>query len=166
MGQQAKAYLEEESSATQPVADASGQRECTMDGVKVNTTKGWREIRRVVICKREPGQSTGIRHWKKRHLPAPVARVVWVGIADSQEVGEKFKGLTDRLGWGRGQGVSVLGDGIPWIWNQSRQHLPEHEGCLDLWHVMEHLHNAGRTYPHDPWANVYRDRLRDHQLAA
>jgi hypothetical protein len=22
--------------------------------------------------------------------------------------------------------------------------LPEHEGCLDIWHVMEHLNEAGQ----------------------
>ena len=166
VGQQARAYLQQEVMATEPVADAVGERECTLDGAKVNTTEGWREIRAVVMCKREPGQPAGVRHWKKRNLPAPAARVVWAGIADHQEVGQRVKGLADRLGWGRdrGRGVSVLGDGIGWIWNQCREHLPEHEGCLDLWHVMEHLHVAGRVLLGQGdearrWAELQRAKL-------
>ena len=145
VGQKAKAYLEEDAAAVEPVARAVGQCECTMDGAKVNTIEGWREIRGVVMAKREAGEARGVRHWKKRKLPDPSARVVWAGIADHQAVGQQVKGLAGRLGWGRGRGVSVLGDGIGWIWGQCREHLPEHEGCLDLWHVMEHLHAAGRV---------------------
>ncbi len=90
--------------------------------------------------------------------------MVWAGIVDHQEVGEKIKGLGDRLGWGRGRGVSVLGDGIGWIWNQCREHLPEHEGCLDLWHVMEHLHVTGRVLHGEGqaarrWAELQRAKL-------
>lgn len=143
-GRKAKVYLEASLAATEPVAEAEGVCECTMDGAKVNTTGGWREIRGVVACKREPGEPASVRHWKGRALPSPTARVAWAAIADHEEIGEKVKGLADRLGWKLGGGVSVLGDGIGWIWSQSRKHLPEHEGCLDIWHLMEHLHAAGR----------------------
>lgn len=144
-GQKAKTYLEDSSAATEPVAQANGAAECTMDGAKVNTVDGWREIRGVVACKREPAEPASVRHWKKRNLPKPSARVAWAAIADHEQVGEQVKGLADRLGWKPGRDVSVLGDGIPWIWNQSRQHLPEHEGCLDIWHLMQHLHDTSRV---------------------
>lgn len=145
VGQKAKAYLETSVRATQAVADASGVRECTMDGAKVNTIAGWREVRGVVACQREPGAPASVRQWKKRDLPRPAARVAWAAIADHEEVGKKLRGLADRLEWELGRGVSVLGDGIPWIWKQCGKHLPEHEGCLDIWHLMEHLHATGRV---------------------
>lgn len=160
-GQQAKTYLEASTCATEPVAQAEGVRECTMDGAKVNTVDGWREIRGVVLCRREPGKPASVRHWNKRHLPDPAARLAWAGIADHHAVGEQVRGWADRLGWERGQDVSVLGDGIGWIWNQSRQHLPEHEGCLDIWHVMAHLHEAGRTLHEDaPHARRWAEQQR------
>jgi len=143
MGRQAKAYLQEQSASTEPVAEAEGQRECTLDGAKVNTTEGWREIRGVVMCKREAGEPASVREWKQRPLPKPAARVAWAAIADSEQVGAQIDRWTPRLGWDRGQAVSVIADGGPWIWNQAQQHLPDHEGVLDIWHVMEHLHAAG-----------------------
>ena len=145
VGRRAKTYLEQDPRATRAVAAAPGERECSMDGAKVNTTEGWREIRAVVMSCREAGERKGVRHWRDRHLPAPSARVVWAGIADSQAVGRQVDSLARRLGWKRGEQVSVLGDGIPWLWAEADKHLPDHEGCLDIWHMMEHLHAAGRV---------------------
>ncbi len=144
-GRKAKAYLETSAAATEAVAQTDGVRECTMDGAKVNTTEGWREIRGMVACKREPGAPGSVKQWKNRDLPRPAARLAWAAIADHEVVGETVKGMADRLGWELGREVSVLGDGIPWIWKQSCKHLPEHEGCLDIYHLMEHLHAAGRV---------------------
>lgn len=163
-GQWAKAYLEADAAATEPVAKAAGQRECTMDGAKVNTTEGWREIRGLVMCRREAGPPASVRHWKKRYLPQPSPRLAWAAIADSEQVGAQMKTFADRLNWPRGQEVSVLGDGIGWIWKQSRRHLPDHEGCLDIWHVMDHLHAAGRVLCGEGaqarrWAELQRAKL-------
>lgn len=169
VGREAKAYLEESRVAVEAVAQVHGRqaRECTMDGAKVNTVEGWREIRGVVACRREPGEPASVRQWKKRNLPKPAARLAWAAIADSEQVGAKVQGMADRLGWDLGRGVSVLGDGIPWIWKQSRQHLPEHEGCLDIWHLMEHLHAAGRALhgegdPAKRWAELQRALIFRH----
>lgn len=163
-GQVAKAYLEKDAIATEEVRDAPGQRECTMDGAKVNTTEGWREIRGVVVCRRQPGEPASVRHWKKRDLPKPSARLAWAAIADSEQVGEQVKDLADRLDWRKGRDVSVLGDGIPWLWKQANRHLPDHEACLDIWHVMEHLHAAGRVLHGEGdeakrWAELQRAKL-------
>ena len=55
-----------------------------------------------------------------------------------------MRGLADCLDWKRGSEVSVLADGAPWIWKQAREHLPEHEGVLGVFHLLEHLHDADR----------------------
>jgi hypothetical protein len=164
-GQKAKRYLEQDASSTEAVKQASGHRECTMDGAKVNTTEGWREIRAAVLCKREAGESKGIRHWKNRHLPDPEARWAWAAIADSEQVGRQVKQTADRLDWRRGEPVHVLGDGIPWLWKQASKVLANHEGCLDIWHVMEHFHAVGRVLHEEAsaavrrWAEQQRARL-------
>lgn len=144
-GQQAKAYLEQDDRAFETVRHSAGERELSVDGAKVNTTKGWREIRGVIACRRPAGSPAGVREWKQRDLPKPTARVAWAGIADSEKVGEQITRMTDRLDWPGGRAVSVLGDGIPWIWKQADQHLPHHEPNLDVYHNLEHLHEAGRA---------------------
>jgi hypothetical protein len=53
--------------------------------------------------------------------------------------------MADRLKLKQGQGVSALADGAGWIWTQMREHLPDHEGVLDVYHLLEHLHAAGRA---------------------
>lgn len=144
-GEQAKAYLEQSAAAAQPVRAASGRVECSLDGAKVNTTAGWREIRAVVICKREPGEPADLEQWADRVLPEPTARWSWAGIADARQVGEQLHSMADRLQLGRGEQVSALADGAAWIWGQFKQHLPDHEGTLDVFHLLEHLHAAGRA---------------------
>ena len=149
-GRRAKAYLEQTDNAADPVREAEGQRECSTDGVKVNTVNGWREMRALTASKRPPGESRGIRHWRKRDLPKPEATLCWAGIADHEQVGERMASMRNRLNWRRGRDVSVVADGAPWIWRQAREHLPDHEGCVDLWHVMEHFHAAGRVVHDQP----------------
>jgi hypothetical protein len=164
VGQKAKTYLEDSIEAVQPVRDAEGERECTMDGAKVNTREGWREILCVLACKREPGQPASVRHWKKRNLPEPTAKWAWAAIADHEQVGEQLRCAIQRLDWQRGKKVSALADGIGWIWKQNRGHLPNHEDCLDIFHVMEHLHEASRVLHGEGqeasrWAELQRARL-------
>lgn len=53
--------------------------------------------------------------------------------------------MAKRLKLGQGQGISALADGAPWIWKQFKTQLPEHEGVLDVYHMLEHLHEAGRA---------------------
>ncbi len=143
-GEQARTYLQS-SPAAQPVKQARGQSECTMDGAKVNTTEGWREIRGMVLCKREPGRPADLRHWDDRVLPAPCACWSWASVTDAQATGQQLREVADRLELGRGQHVSALADGAGWIWKQLRDHLPDHEGVLDVYHLLEHLNATGRA---------------------
>lgn len=144
-GEEAKAYLEQSRDAAAPVHEAKGQVECSLDGAKVNTTEGWREIRAAVVCKREPGEPAKLKQWDDRALPDPAASWSWAGIVDSQKTGEQLRSMADRLSLGRGEGVSALADGAAWIWKQLGEHLPEHKGVLDVYHLLEHLHAAGRA---------------------
>lgn len=163
-GVQAKRYLEQSAAAAEPVKQAAGQVECSLDGAKVNTTEGWREIRAAVVCKRPPGRSADLRHWDDRLLPWPSASWSWAGIADAPQVGEQLHAMADRLALGLGEHVSALADGAAWIWKQFSQHLPEHEGVLDVYHLLEHLHATGRALhgegePARRWAEQQRAAL-------
>ena len=163
-GQAAKAYLESDERAYEAVREGAGERELSVDGAKVNTVGGWREIRGMIACRRPPGPAVGVRQWDKRDLPRPTACVALAGIVNSERVGERIKRMTDQLGWTGGRGVSVLADGIPWIWKEADDHLPHHEPNLDVYHNLEHLHEAGRAL-HGPgeqarrWAECQRAKL-------
>lgn len=52
-GERARAYLAQSDEALSKVRQAKGQMEVLMDGAKVNTTGGWREIRGILAVKRE-----------------------------------------------------------------------------------------------------------------
>jgi len=165
-GALAQAYMEG-AAAAGPLREAAGPRECSTDGAKVNTREGWREGRAVVACRREAGVPAGVRGWKDRPLPKPSPRLAWAGIADSRAVGERMGALAERLGWARGEGVSVVADGAAWVWTQARARLPLHEGVLDVWHLLEHLHAAGRVLHGEGeaarrWAELQRALLFRH----
>lgn len=144
-GQRAQAYLESESQAVSKVREAKGQVEVLMDGAKVNTVAGWREIRGILVCKREAGKPADLRHWDDRVLPEPSAAWACARIASAEQMGKHVDQAATRLNLGQGEGVSALADGAPWIWNQFKRHLPDHEGVLDVYHLLEHLHAAGRA---------------------
>lgn len=143
-GEAARTYLQSWQ-AVHPVQQARGQSECTMDGAKVNTTAGWREIRGMVLCKREAGKPADLRHWDDRCLPAPSACWSWASVTDAHAIGTQLRQVADRLALGRGKHVSAVADGAGWIWKQLCDHLPDHEGVLDVYHLLEHLHASGRA---------------------
>lgn len=143
-GDRAREHLESER-ATRRLAEADGQIETSTDGAKVNTTEGWREVRAVVIARREAGGSCDIAAWDERQLPAPHTKLAWAGVVSAEQVGRRWRTCGEQLGWGLGEGVSVVADGAAWIWKQATQHLPEHEAVVDVYHVLEHVHEAART---------------------
>lgn len=71
--------------------------------------------------------------------------------------------MSDRLALSDGQGLSVLGDGAKWIWNQARQRWPRSESVVDVFHVSEHLHDCGRALhgEHTPNAREWADQRLD-----
>lgn len=144
-GEQAQAYLDRSSDAMSKVRKAEGQVEVLIDGAKVNTTEGWREIRGVLAAKRASGPPADLHHWDDRVLPEPDATWAYARIANAEGIGQDLARAAERLDLGLGQDVSALADGAAWIWKQFKAHLPEHEPVLDVYHLLEHLHAAGRA---------------------
>jgi len=170
-GERAQTYLQSQSQATEPIAQADGDLEWSTDGAKVNTTEGWREIRGLLACKRERGEPAGVAQWQARPLPQPHVKLAWAAIATSDQVGAQWQGWANALDCGTGEGVSVVADGAAWIWKQARACLPDHEGVLDVYHLLEHLHAAGRALhgegePARHWAEHQRAALFRHGARA
>lgn len=142
-GEAARRWMSESPEPAAAMARAGGDAEFYTDGVKVNTTGGWREMRLSVFAKREAGTPATPGQWKDRVLPEPAARVASCAIAPSHCVGSSWRRMLVRLGLDKAPRLSVLGDGAKWIWDEAAKRfkcLADVDWCVDVFHVSEHLH--------------------------
>lgn len=167
-GRAARAWMDGGSDApARAFAAAAGQAEFYTDGLKVNTTDGWREMRLSVFAKREPAAPCGPAQWDARVLNEPTVRLASCAIAASNVVGASWQRTARRLGLSSSCRLSVLGDGARWIWDEAAKRFTcPAEWCLDVFHVSEHLHDCGKALLGEgPAARRWADGRRDHLLA-
>jgi len=60
--------------------------------------------------------------------------------------------------------LSVIADGVPWIWEQARRSRPQASWCVDIYHVSEDFHKCARAMMGDgeaarTWANAELEEL-------
>ena len=146
-GARARRWLNEAPEPAERITGASGHHEFYTDGVKVNTTGGWRELRLSVIARREAGLAIDPADWDERVLPEPTARLAVCAIAGCRTVGASWQRLSRRTNLAAAPDLSVLGDGAKWIWEQAQRRLPKHNTswCVDVYHVSQHLHDCGKA---------------------
>jgi hypothetical protein len=145
-GERAKAWMEQSPEPVKAFEDAAGQAEFSTDGVKINTTGGWREMRLSMLAKRQPTTGCEPSQWDRRVLNEPTVRISTCRIADANHVGAGWGRLSRRTKLKDQPVVNVLADGAKWIWDQAAKRLPKHNGqwCVDVYHVSQHLHQCGR----------------------
>lgn len=147
-GAKAHEWMESSQRAVSAVKAAAGHAEFLTDGTIVNTREGWQEVRLSVASKREagepsdPGEFAGLA---RRDLPKPAARLVLVSKLDCAGMGELWGRLSARLGWGRGEGLSVISDGARWIAARAGEVWPKAERVIDVFHVSQHLHQCAQV---------------------
>lgn len=124
-----------------------GEVELYSDGLKVNTTEGWREMRLNLLQKREPAAPAQPQKWKDRVLAEAGVRLASCCIADSRLTGAMWKRWSDALQLEKTPRLSMIADGAAWIWQQAAVRLPKHntDWCVDIYHVSQHLHTAARA---------------------
>ncbi len=122
-------------------AKAKGVVEFSTDGLKINTTDGWREIRQSVMSKREPAQPAAAEDWKDRPLETPSVRVAVCAVAHCEQIGESWERLVKVLGLPRDLDLSVIADGAKWIWDQAAKRFvgKDVQWVVDIYHVMLYL---------------------------
>ena len=98
-------------SPAQRMAKAAGELEFSSDGMKINTTGGWAEMRLSVVDKRESGEAAGPEKWADRVLPEPTARLAWCQIAPCRLIGARWAAMFKHLGVGKEASLSVIADG-------------------------------------------------------
>ena len=147
-GVKAHDWMEESVCAVKAVKETAGNAEFLSDGTIVNTRAGWQEVRLSVASKRAAGEASDPASFKgldARGLPQPAARLVLVNKLDSDGMGELWDRLSARLGWGRGESLSVISDGAKWIAARAMEVWPKAERVVDVFHVSQHLHQCGQA---------------------
>jgi hypothetical protein len=164
-GEEARKWLRVTEPTSQAFAKAPGEAEIYSDGLKVNTTEGWREMRLNLLQKREPAAPVGPEKWRDRVLPQASVRLASCAIADCRLVGAMWQRWSEQMGLEDSSELSVIADGAPWIWEQARQRLsPRASWCVDVYHVSEDLHKCARAMhgegePARSWAETELEEL-------
>lgn len=164
-GEEARRWLRANDKMVQAFAKASGEPEFYSDGLKVNTTGGWREMRLNLLQKRERALPVGPEQWNDRVLPEASVRLASCVIADGRLTGAMWKQWSERMGLENSAQLSVIADGAAWIWEQARQRLsPQASWCVDVYHVSEDLHKCAKTMwgegePARSWAQKELEEL-------
>jgi hypothetical protein len=145
-GEAARQWLRVTEPTARAFSQAPGEPEMYSDGLKVNTTEGWREMRLNLLQKRERADPVLPEKWRDRVLPEASIRLASCAIADCRRVGAMWKRWSERTGLKDSSELSMIADGAPWIWEQARQRLSPRAGwCVDVYHVSEDLHKCARA---------------------
>ena len=144
-GNAAQQFLATSDAPARTFAKARGDVEFYTDGVTVNTTEGWRDLRLNVFDKREAGDPATPDQWADRVLPPPTVRIAFASMAACEQQGLAWKQLSEKLGVRDDESFSVLADGAKWIWDQAGQCWKKAQWVLDVFHVSEHIHDCGKV---------------------
>jgi hypothetical protein len=144
-GQAAQRWIAKSDRPAERFKQASGDPEFYTDGVTVNTTEGWRDLRLNVLDKREAGLAATPQQWKDRVLPEPSVRIAWASMAACEQQGQAWKRMSRKLGVIDEENLSVLADGAKWIWDQAGQCWKQAQWVLDVFHVSQHIHGCGKV---------------------
>jgi hypothetical protein len=164
-GERARRWTDQSHAPGQAFAKAKGQAEFYSDGVKINTTGGWREMRLSVLGKRPAALPATPQEWKQRVLGEPTVRMAICAIAPAHVVGSSWKRLAQRLGVAPRDPLSVIADGAKWIWIEAAKRFgPDTQWIVDIFHVSEHVHACGKEMLGEGvaarrWAQRQMDRL-------
>jgi hypothetical protein len=145
-----------------------GEQEFYTDGVTVNTTQGWRDLRLNVMDKREAGLAATPQEWKDRVLPEPSVRIAWASLAACEQQGRTWKRMGHKLGLIDDDTLSVLADGAKWIWDQAGLCWKKAQWVLDVFHVSQHIHDCGKILFGEkspqtrPWSQAQLQSLIEH----
>ena len=145
-----------------------GEQEFYTDGVTVNTTEGWRDLRLNVMDKRESALPATVDQWKDRVLPEPSVRIAWASLAACQQQGRAWKRMSRKLGVIDDDTLSVLADGAKWIWDQANLCWKKAQWVLDVFHVSQHIHDCGKILFGEkspqtrPWSAAQLQSLIEH----
>lgn len=167
-GEAARQWIAQSDRPAEVFQQSCGDQEFYTDGVTVNTTEGWRDLRLNVMDKREAGLAATPDQWKDRVLPEPSVRIAWASLAACEQQGRAWKRMGRKLGIIDDPTLSVLADGARWIWDQAGLCWKKAQWVLDVFHVSEHIHDCGKILFGEkspqtrPWSQAQLQNLIEH----
>jgi hypothetical protein len=141
-------FVDESAEVPNDFIAAKGNVEITIDATKVNTLKGWREMKIGIFSKRLLGEGVDISYWDmrtRRMLPDINACVAFASIEEKSLFQQRVNAFRSRLRVGSTGDISVLADGADWIWNIITDVFGNVRECLDVYHALEHLSEVGKV---------------------
>ena len=147
-------------------AKKSGKIGAAMDGAMVNIRQeGWKELKVGCVFDSElrPVFEPDTQEWLELGKAVKVEYVAHLGGAEY--FGQLMWAQAQERDWEAFYDSQIIGDGAPWIWNQTAEHFFDSHQTLDWYHALEHLYTAARLYhPHDPeaakrWLNAAETTL-------
>jgi hypothetical protein len=111
----------------------------SMDGVKVNTTEGWREVKTVAVsevARLEKPLADGTKVELVNHSYR-------AGFWEAKEFGEVQYLEAKRRGVERARRLTSVNDGAEWIWALVLLCYPLAVQIVDWWHAVERLWKVG-----------------------
>jgi hypothetical protein len=150
-------------------ADAAPAHLCiSLDGTKVNTTGGWREVKTVAVSEVEPlAQPTadGTRMRLAQHSYR-------AGFWEAKEFATVQWAESKRRGVERAQRVTSVNDGAEWIWLIVLLCYPTALAIVDWWHAVDRLWKVAHivwgqgTAASALWVKARKDELWQGQVTA
>jgi hypothetical protein len=165
-----KEFFENSDEVPKDFIAAKGRREFLIDAAKVNTLNGWRDIKIGIFSVRPSGIGADILYWSKRDrtmLPDVISSVAFATIEEKESFQARVNHYRRLLRIGSSGDLSALGDGAEWIWNIVRFVFGNVRECLDIYHALEHLSNAGKvlykegTLEYSHWQELTKWELLD-----
>jgi len=137
-----------------------------MDGAIIFIREeGWKEVKigtvfDVAVCttvEEKSGEVEEIAHAvNNRHV---------AHLGGPDVLGEMVWAKARKCSWEQAQDTVVIGDGAPWIWNQSAFHFGSSRQLVDWFHAKQHLVEAARqlkregSAAYSRWLNSRETRL-------
>lgn len=144
-GREMSHFQEQDKAIEDEFKQAEGEWEFLTDAGKVFTREGgWKDLKVVVIQKRELAESVPPGSWLEQRLPKATAKVSFAEISPIDAFDKSWAEWLRRLGMEQFADVHVLGDGASWIWKSANQCLTGCEQTLDIFHGCEKFAEAAK----------------------
>lgn len=140
----------------------------SLDGAKVNTTEGWREVKVVSVSDVEElseAAADGTRVTLANHSYR-------AGFWEAKDFGEEQWAEAQSRGVERAKRVTSVDDGAPWIWGLILMCYPAALQVVDWWHVVERLWKVANlvlgqgTEAAGVWMEARKDELWEGRVLA
>ena len=140
----------------------------SIDGVTVNTTEGWRDVKVVSISEVRERKKAG-----RDESPVELTNHSYrAGIWDVKQFANEQWAEAVRRGVEMASRLTTVNDGAPWIWNLILLCYPAALQILDWWHVVDRLWKVANlvfgqgTQGASSWVSARKDELWAGRVAA